>query len=101
MELDRTSISKNTAIEIGRNFKNETLYNYKGQLGWNPTTAYYITNERQEILKTATERLDSTAIYMVNKHEIDDENFTKMQRIEVRDEKFEVYLGRVKRRRND
>ncbi|MFT4761456.1 MAG: 4-amino-4-deoxy-L-arabinose transferase-like glycosyltransferase [Paraglaciecola sp.] len=97
-KIERTTVCRESAKNVGQNFQKETLYNYKNSLGWNPATAYYITNERQLIFKSTDQRLDSNAVFIINQDVLDWGNFEDLQMVEVPFEGGCVYVGKLVKR---
>lgn len=95
-QVDRIAHCRESAIEFADKYQDKTVYNYKENLGWNPASAYYITNGRKAILKTATTANDTSGVYLVNPFELKRVPFEKIGKLEVRDSNFLVLVGRVK-----
>lgn len=96
-KVERTTVCRDSAKAAGQNFKNKTLYILKDELGWNPATGYYITNERQQILTKEFEKRDTNALYIFSQHVVDWGNFEALQKIDVKYENINMYVGRLKK----
>lgn len=94
--VDRIALCRQAAKDFAKDYQDNTIYNYKGNLGWNPATVYYISNARQEILKTAPTIVDSNAVYLINPYELKRENLERIDKLEVRDPDFWIFVGQVK-----
>ena len=96
-KMERTTVCKKSAIAAGKNFKNREMYIFKEDLGWNPTTAYYISNERNELLRQEFEKKDTNAVYIVSESSIKWENFEMLQTIEIPYKNWQVFVGQLKK----
>ena len=82
-KVERTTVCRTSAIRIAEKFQDKDLYIYKGNLGWNPGTAYYITNTRQSILTNRYEDFDKNAVYIINHNFNQKLKYTTLDTLEV------------------
>jgi len=97
-KIEWTTVCRESALRIGEQYKREDLFNFKGALGWNPATAYYLTKSRNQILTTGPEKLDTTVIYIVPKKENDWYIFTPLDTLQIQYHKEELQIGYLKRK---
>lgn len=92
---DFGTICKNTSIEVGRKFADQDLYVYKYTV-MQPTNAFYLTNERQQIVRRQLTNFDPEALYIIDPNEYPDVNYTKVGEFKVRHGKLTYDIGRLK-----
>lgn len=96
-KIERTTVCRNSATAAGKSYKNRDMYILREDLGWNPATAYYITNERGETLKKEFEKRDTNAVYIISEATVNWGNFEALQTVEVHYRNGHVYVGQLKK----
>lgn len=97
-KVERTTVCRNSATAAGENFKEKDMYIFRDELGWNPATAYYISNERGEILRYEFEKMDTSAVYIVSKPTVERGNFEPLQKVEIPYRGLHLLVGKLKKK---
>lgn len=92
---DFGTLCKNSSVEVGRQFADQDLYIYKYTV-MQPTNAFYITNERQQIVRRHLTNFDPEALYIIDPNEYPDVAYTKVGAFKVRHGKLTYDIGRLK-----
>jgi 4-amino-4-deoxy-L-arabinose transferase-like glycosyltransferase len=93
-KVERTTVCKESAIRIGKKYVDVPIYIYRRSLG-NPATGYYLTRERQEILKNQHENFDKNAIYIISTDLYPEVKFTTLDTLEVHYQNRQLMIGQL------
>jgi hypothetical protein len=92
---DWGTLCRETSKEAGQKFKESPLYLF-GDTELQMTNAFYLTNARQQIIRSVTEKVpDSTALYIIDLQKYPDLEIQKFGEFKYRHGKGTLVIGKI------
>lgn len=86
---------RQTSMDVGRKYADQKLYLYKAT-ELQTTNSFYLTNERQEIVRRQMDNFDLNALYIIDPELYPKLDYEKIDEIKLRHGKLTYHVGRLK-----